>query len=792
MNKKFKKIIQISIILSLLFMISGTPVLAVQMTQTQMNAQKNAAAKNGLDWGVQATKAVSKCAIGFGVNLGVSALANLLSGLISPDVATKDNSAAFRESFSKCISSVAIKLAKDQIVKITKSTLNWINTGLQGDSLFVQDAKALLNKTGNSAISAEIGILRDSKYSEMYPYGRSFASAQIDTARNMDDHLYALQSTLFSALTIDDKIVNTADKLDSYANNFAEGGWNGWLSLTQNPANNPLGFNMLASDQLAFQKEVAQQAIKDKLAANGGILDATECVQYGITKAGADANTATMKDLQSGDSNTTGSDELQSQLNIAKTNLDLLTNGIPLPDGTYSGKVDQSTPEGKKQVDDAQQKVWDLEANLKDATSKEDSVYKYTHDKNGNECSKYTTITPGSVIKDQVSRVLQSPMVQLEAAKTLDDGLGALMDGLLGKLQDAGIKGIDELWNTNPSTVPGMALNSSGELLMGDSASNDTNSGGFDLKDLGSVYTDPTTNPIPKGEGSYVLEYKDIPGYKFIEDIKGENGHFEPTTIKNAPVYREATATDPDYKKIYNLEKTGVIKRQTDYIKKSQAFLNLIPDVPEKLGKLDYCIPGPNPNWEENSQDVYSDIQSRSMQTKNSSKLPFCDYIWITSPNNDPVTQNKRYCLEELNAYNLDNNRINAEVDLTPYILSLYDIYKNTINSVYGPTSDMLNPQNANPDKNGKHSYLEMASAGQKLTAGLPQTAANVLDAQKTYMSYSSEAKSVIKQLEVIKNKYNAIIEAAQVRRANDKATIKNKLTPAQYQTCLDAEKLTP
>ena len=766
MKKQFKKIIQISIILSLLFSISSTHVLAVEMTQTQMNAQKAAAAKNNLDWGVQATKAVSKCAIGFGVNLGVQALANLLTGLLDPKVQVSDNSAAFRDSFSKCISSVAIKLAKDQIVKITRSTLNWINTGLQGDSLFVQDAKALLNKTGNSAISAEIGILRDSKYSEMYPYGRSFASAQIDTARNIDDHLYTLQSTLFNALTIDDSAIDAANKaqykLDTYSNDFSAGGWNGWLSLTQNPANNPLGFNMLASDQLAFQKEVAQQAVKDKLAANGGILDATECAEYGITKEGAAANTAAMKDLQSGDSNTTGSDELQSQLNIAKTNLDLLTNGIPLPDGTYSGKVDQSTPEGKKQISDAQQKVWDLEANIKDATSKEDAAYKYTHDaKTGNECSKYTTITPGSVIKDQVSRVLQSPMVQLEAAKTLDDGLGALMDGLLGKLQDAGIKGINEMFNTDPNTVPGMALNSSGELLMGDSASSDTNSGGFDLKDLGSVYTDPTTNPIPKGEGSYVLEYKDIPGYKFIEDIKGENGHFEPTTIKNAPVYRKATASDPDSVKIYNLEKIGVINRQSDYIYKSQTFIDEVKNVTPTLGELDYCIPGPNPNWESNpeTQEMYMYLQERNLPDKDVTKS-------MTDSSGNPKTY-----------INVDENEVVASV------LSLYDDYKNKINSIYGPTSEMLNPNNTNGQ------YLEMASAGQKLTASLPQTAANATDAQMTYMGYNSEAKSVIKQLEIIKNKYNAIIEAAQARREKKQA---NRTNYPDYQKCLDAEKLTP
>ena len=684
MKKQLKNIICASIILSLLFVVSVSHVSAALETAAMATQRKNEAAKNALTWGVQATKQASKCAIGFGVKLAVGALTGLISSLLSTEVATSDSSQQMTTALQDCISSVAVGLAKAQIVKITKSTMTWINTGLGGNPLYAPDVNNLVNQVEDSLMTTELATFRDSQYAEMYPYGRDFASAQIQTQRSGSDHLAILQSTLFNAITTDDQGLSAADKLNSYAHNFAQGGWNGWLSLTQNPQNNPLGFNMLATDELAYQRESAVINKKEEIARGGGVQDKKECVQYGVTRKAATNTTTANQAFGSIEANKEAYAELKTAtntLNQAKLNYDYLSK-------QSQTETTAITLAGlKKDMETAQT---DYNAAL-DKTSKADKAFAYTHNDKGEECTQYETVTPGSVIKDQISRVVTSPVVQLELVRTLDDALGAVLDGLMGKLQDSGLKNIDELFNTETSSVPGMSLNSSGELIMGDATSNGS-TGGFDLKDLSNKYRE-----VGAGNGNYLLDKTD----KYIATTGGNY-------VKTGTVYNQVLWGAGSYSHVpytytkvadglgdYVLDKEGVLQLQDDYTTKAGQNLEKFKDVMPALGKLDYCIPGPNPNWEQNSQDVYMDLQTRSQQKENSSVYADCNdgFIfkgWFTGKGCQAIVDNR----------DADNKRINMEIQTTPYILSLYDSYKNMVNSEYGPNSPMLD-NNSNGCING-------------------------------------------------------------------------------------------
>jgi hypothetical protein len=697
MKKQLKNIICASIILSLLFVVSVSHVSAALETAAMATQRKNEAAKNALTWGVQATKQASKCAIGFGSKLAIGALTGLIASLISPEVSVKDYSAQAATALQDCISSVAIGLAKDQIVKITKSTMTWINSGLGGNPLYAPDINNIVNQVEDSIISTELATFRDSQYAEMYPYGRDFASAQIQTQRSADDHLSGLQSSLFDALTIDDQGLDAADKLNSYAHNFSQGGWNGWLSLTQNPQNNPLGFNMLATDQLAYQKEVAITNKKEEIARGGGVQDKKECVQYGITKKAATDTTAVNQKFGSLAAQNQSVAELETAtntLNQAKLNYDYLAKQ-PQTETTAITLAGL-----KKDMADAQTD-YDAALNKVDKTEK---AYGYTHNDKGEECTQYETVTPGSVIKDQISRVVTSPVVQLELVRTLDDALGAVLDGLMGKLQDSGLKNIDEIFNTETSSVPGMSLNSSGELIMGDATSNgSSNTGGFDLKDLSNKYRE-----VGMGNGNYLLNKKDnwIPG----GNNTVRNGVYLPggNYTKNGDVYTQVLWGKGNYSHLpytytkvadglgdYVLDKEGVLQIQDDYTTKASQNLERFKDIMPALGELDYCIPGPNPNWEQNSQDVYMDLQTRSQQKENSSTFADCNDGFIFKGWFEGTA-----CNDTIDTRDADNKRINMELQTTPYILSLYNSYKNMINSEYGPNGPMLD-NNSNGCING-------------------------------------------------------------------------------------------
>ena len=735
-------------------MISAAPVYSAAPETTPMaNQRKNEEAKNALAWGVSATKQVSKCAIGAGAKMAVMGLTSLVLSVlkISPEVSVKDQTAQTGEALTTCISSVAIGLAKDQIVKITKSTFNWINTGLGGDSLYVSDISNLLKRVENGVVDSELSVLRDSQYAERYPYGRNFASSQIQTQASLEDHMSGLESSLFDALTVDNDAMKAVDKLNRYKDDFSMGGWNGWISLTQNPQNNPLGFNMLATDKLALQKEIATTAKKDEVKSGGGVLDKKECVQYGITKKAADKTTQTNEQWGTVE----GNKQAYEMLAITKTTLDAAKQKLsdlkscPVNSCPRDADFNAQIAAGEKDISLAQK---DYDAALA-GTTKADKAFKYTHNSKNEACQKYETVTPGSVIKDQVSKVIQSPMVQLELVNTLDDALGAVLDNLMGNLQDSGIKGIDKLFDTEKSTVPGMSLNSSGELIMGDSTSNGSRStGGFDLKDLGNKYTE-----VQMGEGNWSLN---------------ADGSFKYLGAVNERYTTAVTDTDGtkhvvgDYKTYptgnYILEKRGVIQIQADYITAANKNIESFKNVMSSLGELDYCIPGPNPNWEQYNQDVYSELQAKASQSPNSTTYQNCaDGLgtWIFWPNKlsaecDDWNWRKRYY----------NTKIEWEIKVIPYILSLYDMYKNQVNSIYGPNSKMLDNK-TNSSGAFSSDYLPMASAGQDLTAGIVQTDANVTDARKKYLTYISEAKSVQKELAAISAEYNKIIDQAQKDR---------------------------
>jgi hypothetical protein len=195
----------------------------------------------------------------------------------SKDIASTAKSAAKTSDLSEkantreeCLNGLAYRVAKFALAKLTEQTVNWINTGFNGDPFFVRDPESYFKSIADQEINSILGPI--SKYQDLkkYPYGRDFAKSFLQNRANNYNN-YS-QSNLNSYLRENQTPAQ-------YARNFSSGGWDGWLGLTQNPANNPLGFGMITSQEIADRQARSAQQTLNELNWGDGFLSQKKCVE---------------------------------------------------------------------------------------------------------------------------------------------------------------------------------------------------------------------------------------------------------------------------------------------------------------------------------------------------------------------------------------------------------------------------------------------------------------------------------------------------------------------------------
>ncbi len=160
------------------------------------------------------------------------------------------------------------------------------------------------------------------------------------------------------------------------------------------------------------------------------------------------------------------------------------------------------------------------------------------------KCLRYETVTPGSLISAQVSSITNSTVRQLENTNKINQVLGTFFDQLMNRLLTDGITGSGR--GRAASTVPG-------------------------------------------GIGSNV--------------VLGTNGQtLASATACQTPLGYDATTggfnQEFDISRPQQLR--AVILTQKNFLTRSQDAQHVMKSLVPRLGALDYCIPGPNPTWNNN------------------------------------------------------------------------------------------------------------------------------------------------------------------------------------------------
>ncbi len=372
----------------------------------------------------------------------------------------------------------------------------------------------------------------------------------------------------------------------------------------------------------------------------------------------------------------------------------------------------------------------------------------------GSTCTQYETVSPGSVILSKINTYVNSPELQLSLVRTMNDALNALFSALIGKFENQGLSslgtsvalttgansqsfGSNELFDSNGNLIP----------LAGGENSGSGSDGSFDItKDLGNTYIQPVndgswnastnTPQLTPGVGTighyYTVSASGSTNLSGSGDYwsKGDKAFFDGTSWGNG--------VPP-----YIISKKGVLQKQQDYTDMTKQYQSVVGNILPALGKLDYCIPGPNQNWENSALSKAQDIVDN--QT-----TPEGTVYWA-----------------------------GVEGDLMAE-------YNQRIDALYGPSSPMQTATlpNGSPNPN----YLAMSSAGLSMTADIPNYIDTVAQAKKDSQAILTQTNSDIAKLNSIKDQVNTIIAAAQKRRATERA--QNSL-PAFKQACLDSEKVT-
>lgn len=522
-----------------------------------------------------------------------------------------------RDFKEQCFDGIAITLAKNQLTAMTRSAMNWVNSGYGGNPFFVQNMRNLTTGIERNVIETGTDILLDKALGggNQNPYARNFAQSTIynqGIRSSSSRFLGGLQSSLeyfitdprsyYSDKSLDEAedtrtaLMRAQDANNAFAKDFSLGGWNGWLALTQREQNNPLGFNMIASQYLADTQAQKITETQNELTQNNGFLSQKTCVEFMSEK------------------------DIRADLEIYNSSL---------PEGTdketYEDYVKQTYP-------------------------------------NGTPCLKEKIITPGSIIKEKTANYLNSPERQLELAKTINDSLNALFSVLISKLQIGGLSGLSDAkvatnWTDNLNTIN---ASDNGNTPYDNNGAYD----GFNItRDLGNTYIHEdtiqlgtwnakacppgqedktncnlatTTNPNfpPKDEDNKNIKlYPNIAPEVYKKNKDGEiklmdgdygsaanpvNGYYTVKVAGNTKLisegYNEWEVGDRafwDGKEWQNwkkgqaspIRKRGVIQIQQDYIVAAKEMLKVLPGVMPALGELDYCLPGPNPNYKINSSD---------------------------------------------------------------------------------------------------------------------------------------------------------------------------------------------
>lgn len=477
-HKQSRKILSLVLIMSL-FTQTALFLMPEKAYAQSAGGQLNGNVHTGFGVGGIAATAV-QCS---GVMDKLAGALNKLLGIASQEVPVGDNTNNTKEN---CFDAIAHQIVVRIMDKITLATVDWINSGFDGSPLYLEDPEQFFTNVAAREINGFTKWFTASP--EGYPFGTIV----------MTSILVGLQQQFQANVKFSLNQVLAHGTYDQYKFDFNVGGWAGYTAFLE-PNNNVFGNSLLVNAELGRRingtsNNVAKNFSK-QLSESGGFLNQRKCVLSGT-----------------GDSNDYIAADAESGLHLDPATYQPIPTG-----GTMTGDIYLSLPQA-------------VQAELDDLNSTDAQAELYNSFIQRSTCKQWKTLTPGSVVSNQLTTALNLGNNKLIQADEVSEDLGLIFDALILQLVNTGLNSLQSSDNggTNDSNV----------LLA-------------------------QVNGLQPGQVS--------------------NGNAPPPTVDSIT----GTGTVDN----------ALLDVQTQYIQQALIAVPLLDEFIKKIRALDYCVPGPNPNW---------------------------------------------------------------------------------------------------------------------------------------------------------------------------------------------------
>ena len=495
-----------------------------------------------------------KQAKGQGIPVGDTTV-EVASGLTAGATATSagantlDTSISIKKVATDILKEIAKGVARRVLADLTKSTVNWINSGFWGTPLFLQNPQSFFKDIAKYEIKNLIDTIGYD--SNRFPFGRQAALDIINSykQKSANNFEYSLS-----------RVINDPTLLRAYRNDFNVGGWNGFLINTQYPQNNYVGSQMLVYGELARKLDGTvqnkAQEVQKKLDQGMGFLSPQVC------ETNLNYNN--------------GRNEFQQPKFDAEKEY---PSNPPVQPDIREPEPSDPDYEGQWALWDKEMEKWRAEVERYTLRRQEEiaTLIKPSWDQK-NTCpprpdgsSGFVTTTPGSVVAGTINKALGGTQDMALGGVNYGNSLSLIFDTLINKFVDKGLSALAS--KVNPPPVQ-----------------DDWNYEGQTLGSSGGNNADWTSGP----EKEIILSdfKKQISGKTIIKDANGAvireeigntgNGEYMPGDIAN---------TETELLLIDNSSST------------KPGIIQILGQTWPKARELDICIPGPDINWEKRTDD---------------------------------------------------------------------------------------------------------------------------------------------------------------------------------------------
>lgn len=202
-------------------------------------------------------------------NSGISSAMGLLGGesRVPVDIGDKtgksiDKSTRAVKQKENCSDAIAYALAKSLLAATTRSIVDWINNGFEGDPLFVSDPQGFFRDVLDQATGIFFIELGQTQICEPLraPIIRLLFTAP---------YFERVQCTLSTVL----------QNVEDFATDFRNGGWAAWIEINE-PQNNIYGLAYLTADELQRQRAEREQNARQEVNQGQGFIGFKKCLEY--------------------------------------------------------------------------------------------------------------------------------------------------------------------------------------------------------------------------------------------------------------------------------------------------------------------------------------------------------------------------------------------------------------------------------------------------------------------------------------------------------------------------------